>query len=454
MKKNSSEIAWEPTLGPQKRALSISIDELLYGGSRGCGKTDIGIVWISVPACGELANPRYRGLVIRKNSTDMVDWIDRATQFYAPMKAKRRGNPPEFIFPNGALIRCGHLKDADAFNKYLGHEYQRILIEELTQIPREEDYLRLLSSCRSTIPELKPSVFCTTNPGGRGHGWCKKRFVDPCEHGIPFQDQDTKRWRVFIKALPKDNPFLDSSYWRTLQELPEHLRKAWVDGNWDILAGKYFPEWDEKVHVCKPFPIPSHWEKFVSIDWGYSPDPWVALFWAIDENGTVFLYHEMSGNEMIPSEVARRITAFLPSQKIVAAWGDPSMWAKKDSPDSTAKQMQDSGLYTLQKANNERIQGWTRVHEYLTRGRLRIFSSCAETIRCLPELIHDDDNPQDSMGDSLIDHHPDAMRYFLMSRPIASEPVKPKKIFLSSAQGRAYRVWKEAKKRKREDEDF
>ena len=57
-------------------------------------------------------------------------------------------------------------------------EFHRILIEELTQIPREQDYLALIGSCRSTIPELKPQILSTCNPGGAGHSWVKQRFYD------------------------------------------------------------------------------------------------------------------------------------------------------------------------------------------------------------------------------------------------------------------------------------
>src|SRR5206468_1192564 len=92
------------------------------------------------------------------------------------------GNPPEIRFPTGGIIRIGHLKDANAYQKYQGHEYPRILNEELTQIPSEDRYKRLISSCRSTIPELRPQVFNTTNPDGPGFDWVKKRWN---LHGTP-----------------------------------------------------------------------------------------------------------------------------------------------------------------------------------------------------------------------------------------------------------------------------
>ena len=156
-------VLWKPHKGPQTYALSIKdCYECLYGGARGGGKTDAGIVWM----LKETANSLFRGLVIRRTADDQSDWLDRASRIYT--NAKFVGKPTKIEFPSGAIIRTGHLRDDQAYTKYQGHEYQRMLIEELTQIPDEESYLKLLSSCRSTI-DIKPQVFCTANPGGKGH---------------------------------------------------------------------------------------------------------------------------------------------------------------------------------------------------------------------------------------------------------------------------------------------
>ena len=116
----------------------------------------------------------------------------------------------EIRFPSGAALILGHLKDDNAYEKYQGHEYHRMLIEELTQIPNEESYLKLISSCRSTIPELRPQVFATTNPGGRGHGWVKKRWKLEKNPKVLTRttDEESGRTRVFIPAKVDDNPHI------------------------------------------------------------------------------------------------------------------------------------------------------------------------------------------------------------------------------------------------------
>lgn len=234
------KIHWQPTT-KQKEALARTEFEILFGGSRGGGKTDAGQAWLLY----DIANPRLRALVIRKNFNDLNDWISRAKLMYKPTGAIFAQN--EIRFPSGAVFVTGHLKDENAYEKYQGHEYQRMLIEELTQIPTEERYLKLISSCRSTIPELRPQVFATTNPGGPGHKWVKNRFNlgGDTRSNVLVTDQITGRTRIFIPAKVDDNPHLmdnDPDYVRFLDGLPDGLREAWRHGSWQEveIKGAYY----------------------------------------------------------------------------------------------------------------------------------------------------------------------------------------------------------------------
>lgn len=230
------KIHWTPQ-PKQEIALARSEEEILYGGARGGGKTDAGQCWLLY----DKDHPKFRALVVRKNADDLKDWIDRARQMYRGTGAVIVGNPPEIRFPRGGIIRTGHLKDENAYTKYQGHEYQRQLIEELSQIPREKDYLKLISSCRSSVPELKPQVFATTNPDEPGIDWIRARWNIP---EIPDFDKvytnvtPEGRRLVFVPAKLEDNPKLmnaDPKYLQFLESLkrtdPE-LYDAWRHGNW------------------------------------------------------------------------------------------------------------------------------------------------------------------------------------------------------------------------------
>lgn len=237
---------WRP-MPKQELALSISPGsafEILFGGARGGGKTDTGQAWLTYDA----QNPLLRSLVIRRNADDLRDWIDRARGFYAGI-GEILGQPPEVRFRWGSVARTGHLKDENAYTKYQGHEYQRILIEELTHIPSEDHYLKLIASCRSTIPGIMPQVMANCNPDGPGFSWVKKRWgLDgtPTEP-VWTRDDKTGRMRVFIPSRVEDNLVLmqhDPEYINNLKGLPDGLREAWLYGSWadPIIPGAYYTQ--------------------------------------------------------------------------------------------------------------------------------------------------------------------------------------------------------------------
>ena len=242
------QIHWQPQ-AKQKLALVSDADEILYGGARGGGKTDAGQAWLLY----DKDNPTYRALVIRRNAEDLKDWVDRAGRMYLPTKTVITGNPAEIKWPSGAIARTGHLKDENAYTKYQGHEYQKMLIEELSHIPREKDYLKLIASCRSTVDGIKPQIFCTTNPDDPGLEWIKERWEIPdepdfekiytCYKEVPIIDEKgqtviKKRKLVFIPAKIEDNPILitkDPNYIIFLESLKTadpDLYEAWRKGSW------------------------------------------------------------------------------------------------------------------------------------------------------------------------------------------------------------------------------
>ena len=234
-------IHWKPN-PKQTIALKSNADEILFGGARGGGKTDAGQVWLLY----DKDIPEYRALVIRRNFTDLSDWIDRARIMYAPSGAKYIDDT--FVFPSGAKIRTGHLADKEAYTKYQGHEYQKMLIEELSHIPKQSLYLKLIASCRSTVPGIKPQVFCTTNPDDPGLEWIKERWEIPdypefnktydSQKNVTINDIVMTRKFLFVPSQLEDNPQLskaDPAYIVQLELLKEtdpDLYSSWRLGHW------------------------------------------------------------------------------------------------------------------------------------------------------------------------------------------------------------------------------
>ena len=414
----------------------------MYGGARGGGKTDCGMAWLL--RATEFKDARM--LVIRRNADDLADWVDRAHKMYP--YAKITGKPATIKFPSGAVIRCGHLKDESAYTKYQGHEYQRILIEELTQIPSEESYLKLVSSCRSTIKGLDPKIFCTANPGGKGHQWVKKRFIQGHKPKVAFKGKGENRYRMYIPATIDNNPTLmknDPEYVNFLDTLPEPLRSAWRHGDWDIFAGQYFTEWDTSKHIVDKDIATKlgfgreYNKRYLGIDWGYA-NPFACVWIEVTPNNRVFCYKELYGTEKHPSEWGQDILNMIGEEEIFMSLGDPSMWARNPmswnashSPMYTDKSIAVAlGAFVpnLVPANNSRVIGWRNMaqlmhHDKNTMPNFYILKdTCPNLTRTIPDMIRDDKNPED-IDTTLEDHICDALRYALTH---TQAPIKPPKV--------------------------
>ena len=420
---------WIAQPGPQTFALSIpdTINEIFYGGARGGGKTDTGIIWMSE----KVDIPLYRGLVIRKNANDLQDWVDRASRMYSGLGVHIAYRPWELSFPSGAKILTGHLKDDQSYTKYQGQEYQRQLIEEVTQIPDEKRYLQLKASNRSTVPEIPAQSFLTGNPGGIGHSWVKGRFIDNAPHYSVFTDNFGLR-RIYIPATIEDNPMLvqnDPDYVRQMDSLKDSdpdLWRAWRLGDWSIIAGQAFREWDARFHVNDTFEFKlADCKKFVCFDWGYSA-PGCALWVAITPENKygivrIYVYRELYLTQTEPREWARQFKMLQKLDGVRDIWL-PHDCFNKEMGESIADIFSREGLMNVLQAgtlaSGARHMRKALLHSALSdaddgRPIIQIHSNAKNLIRTIPELINDENDPEDIDTDGE-DHAYDALTEGLM----------------------------------------
>ena len=445
------KVLWKPHKGQQTKALSQpdSVFEIAFGGSRGGGKTSAGIAWLLKGT----EDPGFTGLVIRRNHSDLRQWIDEARQIY--VHAKLTGKPGVFEFPSGAKIYTGHLKDSDAYTQFQGWNITRLLIEELGQIPQEEYYLKLLSSVRSTCG-VAPQVFCTMNPGNVGHQWIKRRWqIGLKEANKSFKDPVSNRKRIYIPATIDDNPSLqelDPDYVNYLDSLPEPLRSMWRMGDWDVFAGAYFAEWNPAYHIKEEKDARklgfgnevNH--RYIGFDWGYSA-PHCAIWIEVTPDNRVFVFDELYGKEKHPMEVGELIYKknCQHGKNIEMTLGDPSCWIRNPmswrkeetqmySDASIAHALQGDQnqplVPNLVPANNDRISGWRNMAQLMKvtdkPSNFIIIKNCAPNLqRTIPEMIIDEKRPED-LDTTLEDHACDALRYALSHTQAPMADVKKK----------------------------
>jgi hypothetical protein len=465
----NENIIWEPQPGPQTALLACPIFEIFFGGARGGGKTDgmLGEFISHQDRYGEHSN----AIMFRRERTQLVDTIERSRQLFGPLGATFHEQEKLWRFPNGSRFQFAYLdRDSDA-DGYQGRSHTRVYIEEIGTFPSPSPIFKLMATLRSGHG-IPCGFRATGNPGGPGHQWVRSRYIDPAPLGWrtvaetfvnPWTKESVTRERIYIPSKLQDNRYLGSEYVANLQMVGNaQLIRAWLEGDWSVIEGAFFPEFSEAKHVIPPFQIPGTWLRFRSADWG-SARPFSIGWWAVvgddyqlgipDESGrdqsvlskrtlprgAMVRYREWYGSsspnvglKLTAEEVADGIISRETSEprdeegKPAITYGilDPAAFASDGGP-SIAERMASRKIF-FRRADNARVSargamgGWDQVRARLVgegdRPMIYFTSNCRDSIRTLPALQHDANKPEDVDTESE-DHAPDEIRYACMSRP-------------------------------------
>jgi len=405
---------------------NATADEVLYGGAAGGGKT----VAILFDAVGKaLSHKNLRIAVFRRTYPELekslvFNFLQKVpASWYKYHKNEKRAT----FNKTGSVIEFGHCQfESDVF-KFQSAEYDFIYFDELTHWS-EFMYTYLLSRLRTTKPDVKPQVKSATNPGGIGHFWTKSRFIDGAEPFKVTERMDPQSLghytTQFIPSRVYDNKYLmkDDRYIQTLLKLPEDERKALLEGDWTSFKGQFFKEWKNDLHVVEPFKIPPEWKRFCSMDFGYRAQSAI-LWYAVSPQKKVYVYRELYEVENTDEELVSKIKELSKGEQISYTIADPSLWSvtQYERGESIAYRFSMMGL-PLVKADNNRMSGASTVHSYLSvdkdgKPSLMFFSTCFNSIRIIPGLVHDEKNPDEIKAGSE-DHIYDSLRYGIMSHPI------------------------------------
>ena len=321
------------------------------------------------------------------------------------------------LLPNKSKIYLGYCATDKDVLRYQGQEYDVIAIDEATQL--SEFRFSVLKACLRGATHFPRRMYLTCNPGGIGHSWVKRLFVDR-----DFRSGEDPDEYAFIPAMVYDNPALldaDPQYLNSLRSLPPRLRDAWLYGKWDVFDGQFFPEFDCGVHVCSTKDIPSDTTRFIALDYGL--DMLAALLIGIDGSGNLWVIREHCESGLTLSEAASRVSLLADGQNVEFVVCSPDLWNRRqDSGRSGFEIMQAArGMPPMRAADDRRIAGWRILREFLSAKNghpfIRICSSCKNLIESLPALLCDPKRDEDaSSNPHRITHSPEALRYAVMSR--------------------------------------
>lgn len=418
-----------------------------YGGARGGGKS-----W-ALRKKITLLCMRYSGirvLLLRRTYPELKENHINTLRVELLGIASYKDGDKLFTFKNGSCIKLGYCASENDVTQYQGNEYDIICLDEATQFTWFQ--FQTLTACLRGANDFPKRMYLTCNPGGVGHEWVKRLFISK-----RYEARERPEDYTFIPATVDDNKVLqekDPGYVDMLNNLDDGLRQAWRDGNWDMLAGQYFSEFNRNIHVIEPFEIPQHWKRYRAIDYGLDC---IACVWvAVDESGKYYVYREYAEPDKIISDGAKDILSFSKDETITYTAAPGDLWGRsQESGKTKADLFYENGL-ALTKCSNNREAGWLALKDLLKitaendgtqYSRIAFFNNCTQLIEHIPALQRDRKRPTDCMTEPHdITHLPDALRYFVIQY---ISPSKPEKSAKTELQKYKEKVLRENKRKNR-----
>ena len=326
---NPTQDIWEP-LPKQAKFIKLPDDiyEGFFGGSAGPGKSE---ALVMLPLVREFYKVRgFKGLIMRRTRPELqAEIILRAHKYYPKTGAVWNGQDNTYRWPQyETYIRFGYAQFKDDIRRYDSAEYQYFAPDELTSFLEFQYKFITFSRMRSTVDiGVEPIVRSASNPGNTGHGWVRKRFVEPAKLGnVRIRDSETKLERIYIPALLVDNPKIDPKYRAKLMSLPEAEKTAKLYGDWYTFVGQAFEFREERqpdepenaVHVIDPPVIPDHWPKLISTDIGFSVNNF-NLWGTVSPDNRLLIYREFGTTKEKVSSWASEV-GFLSAGENIVDW--------------------------------------------------------------------------------------------------------------------------------------
>lgn len=440
------ELGYTPT--PRQMLFHDATEfDVLYGGAAGGGKTRA-LLMDGIRRC--LAYPGLRVGAFRRTYGELKESLlaELAQAEYGrAVGASWNGTEYELRFPNGSLIMFRYAESVQDASRRQGGQYQLLLFDERTlTAPDVVSFLESrLRSGRVDVPVV--GIRSGSNPGGPGHGKVKARYIDATGYGQKVVRDERGRTVRFIPSKLSDNPHVNPEYADDLRALPETLRRAFMDGDWDQFAGQMFTEWRTDRHTIDPMPLPAGWKRWCGIDWGYSA-PWAVVWAAEDEDGRLWVYRELYATGVGEADQARRILAAEDGEHVAARYADDAMWATRGDAKPIADVYAENGAHLTKagKGAGSRVIGWQRIHTYLAEApacphhraagwdtcpRMHVFRTATNLVRTLAALPHATTGNVEDADTHAEDHAPDALRYLVTNLgggpqfPVLDEPEQP-----------------------------
>lgn len=424
---------WSKIHPKQVLFMKANVKHVGFGGARGGGKSWSVREKAKVLCC---AYPGIKVLIIRRTYSELEGNHIETLRKDCLAVTKYNDSKKRLTFINGSSIKFGYCENDKDLLRYQGHEYDVIFLDEAGQL--SEHQMKTFIPCLRGVNEFPKRIYYTMNPGGQGHAYLKRIFIN--RKYIEGENPDDY---VFIQSLARENKALmeiQPDYIDQMRILTLKYQKAWIDGDWDIFEGMFFEEFRDDpahyqdrqfTHVIEPFDVRGM-NIYRSYDFGYQK-PFSCGWWAVDHDGVIYRILEYYGCNGVPNEGVKltpdeqfaairdieRSHPYLKGKKIQGV-ADPSIWDTSRGV-SIAETAAKYGVY-FSPGDNSRLAGWMQCHYRLRFDKngypqMYVFNTCKDFIRTIPLLMYSEKKVED-IDTELEDHIADEWRYFCMSRPI------------------------------------
>jgi len=432
----NSRTEWYKPFARQQEFHTSRAKYRLFGGAAGPGKTKA-LLAEAIKQAQEVAGSDT--LLLRRTFPELEGSLIAQFRREVPQDLYRNYNEAKHLvtWANGSTTRFGYCRNENDVYQYQGAEFLFIGVDELTHFTLQQwQFLTSRNRCpvpcytsgNNTGKRVFPCMAGATNPGNIGHAWVKALWVDkvpPTGFERPeLYDPDDYD---FIRARIADNPIYanDLNYRKTLEALPEQLRKAFLEGNWDFFAGQYFDLFEIGRHTARPEEIgmQAWWPRWISIDWGFQHPS--AVYWHCampraansyqrpatrnpelsggetrdDAAARIVTYREFVQNGLSPRMLGQAVAERCKDEKIQEIYLSPDAFAHRTSEASIAEQLGEvlaaNGLPRPSPADDDRIGGWQLMYQLLEQDAWVITENCAKLKECLPQLVRDNRRVED-----------------------------------------------------------
>ena len=408
----------------------------LFGGAAGPGKTKA-LLWEAIQLADRV--PGSDSLLLRRTYPELESSLLAQFRRDVPRRFYKKFNESKYIvtWPNGSTTRFGYCRNENDVYRYQGAEFLLIGVDELTHFTLKQwQFLTSRNRCPIKFDRhgepVRPCMAGATNPGNIAHAWVKALWVDK-QPPVGFERTDLydPRDYDFIRARLMDNPIYadDAEYRRNLETLPEHLRRAFLDGDWNVFAGQYFDVFDYGRHTARPeeLRLEAWWPRWISIDWGFQHNS--AVYWhcavpglvtsdscrvtgekrplaspvhqspVTNHQSRIITYREFVQNGLSPRMLAQAVAERCGREAISEVFLSPDAFAHRTAEASIAEQLGDvliaNGLPRPVPADDDRIGGWQFMYQLLESNAWVITENCDKLIACIPTLVRDNANIED-----------------------------------------------------------